>query len=501
MKKLLALLFVCAGLTAMAGTPNQAFKVKMSKAEMTQMKAQAQAQAQAQLMPKGNMMPLTLNNQLVAPSLAPQNLLLKQNNLMKRAPRRVAADQVFGDRLSFANLYDWNQEMVIGENGDTTYTMNLFESDPFMAGESMRIYEDSYSDGTTTYTDTLLSSLYYFEDIPIHLDLDNNKAYLGDAEGYNVTSEVVSIDTVSSGGGWFQQTNYVYHVYMIWLVAGDVFTEDVAEHLIEGQISEDGSLIYFPGNMVFYFAQYKRTLNSNGQWTGSWTQEDGPWLTRFIGDVMLAAPNGTHEYTDDEGTTETNGVLMYQNETADTVVVWNLYDLGMPGNFMTLKSDYTMEFPAQYVYDFYDSATNQAGDSIGGDFYNIYYLVNETDTIVELGNKGVFNESQITWENCLLLNDNTALALFVNNKLTFTDGTLFRVPEPVEVYLRGDVDNDGKISINDVTTLINALLTGDFDDSEHFNSVNADCDLSGDYKIGDVTALINYLLSGEWENQ
>lgn len=497
MKKLLALLFVCAGLTAMAGTPNQAFKVKMNKAEMAQMKAQAKTQ----MMPKRNVTPLSLNTQSVAPSLAPQSVMLKQQNLMKRAPRRVTADQMFGDRLSFANLYDWSQEMVIEENGDTTYKMNLTKGDPFLTGESMRIYEDSYSDGSTTYTDTLLSSLYYFEDIPIHLDLANNKAYLGDAEGYNVTSELVSIDTVTSGGGWFQQTNYVYHVYMIWLVAGDVFTEDVAEHLIEGQISEDGSIVYFPGNMVYYFAQYKRTLNSNGQWTGSWTQEDGPWLTRFFGDVMMATPNGTHEYTDDEGTTESNGVLMYQNETADTVVVWNLYDLGMPGNVMTLKSDYTMEFPAQYIYDFYDEYTNQAGDSIGGDFFNMYYAVNGNDTIVEMGNKGVFNESQITWENCVLFNGNVLLANFVNNKLTFTDGSTFAVPAPVDEYLRGDVDNDGKISISDVTALINALLSGNFDDSENFSSDNADCDLSGDYKIGDVTALINYLLSGTWEDQ
>ena len=59
----------------------------------------------------------------------------------------------------------------------------------------------------------------------------------------------------------------------------------------------------------------------------------------------------------------------------------------------------------------------------------------------------------------------------------------------------GDCDGDGKITIGDVTTLIDYLLS----DSAPISSVEAaDCDVDGKITIGDVTTLIDYLLSGEW---
>ncbi len=62
--------------------------------------------------------------------------------------------------------------------------------------------------------------------------------------------------------------------------------------------------------------------------------------------------------------------------------------------------------------------------------------------------------------------------------------------------VRGDVDGNGKVNINDVTALINYLLgqapAGVDQDA-------ADCDLDGGVNIGDVTKLINFLLLGHWE--
>ena len=54
----------------------------------------------------------------------------------------------------------------------------------------------------------------------------------------------------------------------------------------------------------------------------------------------------------------------------------------------------------------------------------------------------------------------------------------------------GDVDNDGKLSIKDVTSLIDDLLEG------NDSSVYADVDGDGNVSIKDVTALIDQLLSG-----
>ena len=54
----------------------------------------------------------------------------------------------------------------------------------------------------------------------------------------------------------------------------------------------------------------------------------------------------------------------------------------------------------------------------------------------------------------------------------------------------GDVNGDLEININDVTALINILLSGET------ALQTADCDQDGSINIGDVTALIDYLLSG-----
>ncbi len=58
--------------------------------------------------------------------------------------------------------------------------------------------------------------------------------------------------------------------------------------------------------------------------------------------------------------------------------------------------------------------------------------------------------------------------------------------------LRGDVNDDGHVSIADVSALIDYLLSGET------APVGADCNLSGNVSIADVSSLIDYLLSGQW---
>ena len=57
--------------------------------------------------------------------------------------------------------------------------------------------------------------------------------------------------------------------------------------------------------------------------------------------------------------------------------------------------------------------------------------------------------------------------------------------------LNGDVDGDGRISIDDITILIDYLVTGD---ASQINLDAADVDHDGVIKIDDVTALIDYML-------
>ena len=62
-------------------------------------------------------------------------------------------------------------------------------------------------------------------------------------------------------------------------------------------------------------------------------------------------------------------------------------------------------------------------------------------------------------------------------------------------FLRGDVNNNGQVDINDVTVLINFVLSGD---STGVNLEAANTDQQGGVDINDVTALIARVLTGSW---
>ena len=64
-----------------------------------------------------------------------------------------------------------------------------------------------------------------------------------------------------------------------------------------------------------------------------------------------------------------------------------------------------------------------------------------------------------------------------------------------QAALRGDVDDSGTVGMDDVTALINYLLTND---SKDVNLANADCDGNPGVGMDDLTELINYLLTNEW---
>ena len=88
----------------------------------------------------------------------------------------------------------------------------------------------------------------------------------------------------------------------------------------------------------------------------------------------------------------------------------------------------------------------------------------------------------------------TFLKQWLTERIAWMDEQLGFDPNAHE---RGDVNGDGRVNIDDVTTLINYLLS--------MNSTgvvldDADCDMDGSINIKDVTTLINYLLTGIWSD-
>ena len=66
------------------------------------------------------------------------------------------------------------------------------------------------------------------------------------------------------------------------------------------------------------------------------------------------------------------------------------------------------------------------------------------------------------------------------------------ISEPVIEVIPGDVNNDGFVTIADVTDLIDYILTSEL---EEFNPTNADVDNDGEISIGDLTSIIDMVLS------
>ena len=85
----------------------------------------------------------------------------------------------------------------------------------------------------------------------------------------------------------------------------------------------------------------------------------------------------------------------------------------------------------------------------------------------------------------------------VDGKLMINVCDFENYEEPQPQGLRGDVNDDTFVTIDDVTALINYLLT---DDATGLNLDNANCNLDQTISIDDVTALINYLLTDAWAN-
>ena len=81
---------------------------------------------------------------------------------------------------------------------------------------------------------------------------------------------------------------------------------------------------------------------------------------------------------------------------------------------------------------------------------------------------------------------------WLSDRIAWMDGKLGFDPT---AFIRGDVDADGRVDMDDLTELINYLLTGD---ANGIDLNAADADENGHVGMDDLTELINYLLSNTW---
>lgn len=136
------------------------------------------------------------------------------------------------------------------------------------------------------------------------------------------------------------------------------------------------------------------------------------------------------------------------------------------------------------------------GDLGGWSYVNLYRFGPECDGVgpFDLTEERLGQEITLGWglDNCTDVHVLTEGDYEITVSLEQNYVVIGKLAEPEHGFDPGDVNHDGKLSIADVTLLINYLLTDD-----PSNVCLICCDVNGDNKIaiGDVTALINLLLT------
>ena len=136
-------------------------------------------------------------------------------------------------------------------------------------------------------------------------------------------------------------------------------------------------------------------------------------------------------------------------------------------------------------------------------------------TLVEIRPSAFSSITGITKVTCLATTPPNSGEYFTND--VYQNATLYVPMNSVELYraaagwcnfqnivgidtgdepgMKGDVNGDKKVDIDDVTALINCVLTGD---DSGIIAENADVFENGAIDIDDVTTLINFVLTGVW---
>lgn len=372
------------------------------------------------------------------------------------------AAQVLGARICVAHEFHWDES--------ATGIITVTEGDPFYCGGWTSTVVAGEGSGQVTVEGGLNP---YLLSQPMTVNESTGRVTLevGDEPFATVTTSSTSV-----AAGVTTQVDSVRSYYVVneaWWVDGAELAD------VTGEILADGSIHIAEGYAYYIETTITTTITGPDGKVRTRTDEKVD-LSPIYRDTWLLVANGKHEFVN-----ESDGVLntvdVNIRQSGDTVWVTNLYGYGAPEVYMVLSEDGTMTYPSQMLRDI----PAEMSPNGNGLWMNMG------------GNSGTVTAEAITWGLTTPGDNVQTWAGWLDNRLYYTDGSTFVIPG-TDVGLRGDVNNDGSVSIADVTALINALLSGANEPTSTFSPTNADCNQDGGMSISDVTALINYLLSGAW---
>ena len=197
-----------------------------------------------------------------------------------------------------------------------------------------------------------------------------------------------------------------------------------------------------------------------------------------------------------------NRKLDYFNRTP---INWNSVDSKMQN---TVKALTALKHSCDALIDNADRAGEVQFMTTGNNNVVAYQRSHNAQKCLVVLNLGTSSVTTNIWglepgEWKLAIDVNNISAGLTATPVNFSSTQSFTVPangymvyikgEPAIQYLIGDVNNDGELSIGDVTALVNVILShGGDSDTRKRADVNSD----GEVTIADVTALINIILKG-----
>lgn len=387
---------------------------------------------------------------------------------VSRAPlKAVSESQMSGSRICFIHQYGWEES--------PTGAVQVEQYDPFSIGGWTTMLAEGSEQGYLVLQGGMTT---YEVDQPIKVDYEAGTVTLEATNEPFATVDLGSETTSSAGATVTVET--IQHFYLVneaWIMNEG----DLAD--VVGRILDDGSMVIEDG--FGYYIEEVKTTTITSKGTTRVMSDTTRSVSLIYRDTRLVKPNGKHEFVNESnGETRSCDVYMYQSN--DTVYVMNLYGYGYGENYMVVTEEGTMSYPQQPLRDIVDA------DYPGGD--GMWYNNSVVDGQTVAGNEGEVTPEAITWGLTRPGDKDGLWYGWDNNRLYFTDGQSFVLPVTT---LRGDVNSSGTVEIADVTSLIDALLSGD---QSLINIKNSDVSLDGEITIGDVTLLIDFLLSGVWPN-
>ncbi len=310
------------------------------------------------------------------------------------------------------------------------------------------------------------------------IDPANNTKFIG--------SQKVTITCETEGATIYYTTDSVYQVYEAPFTITETSTVKAYAEL-NGAQSSTVTAKYYKLAEVSTLAE-ANALNNNSDFI-------------FYGNAVVTYRNGSYTYVKDEtgyglifgnqvDAAITEGMTLSEDWTANFYLFSGMPEYRYPSN-VTASTNALVEInPIEYTVEQIDSTKMHQRVMLKG-----VTLTKEGDNLY-LNGLQLYNQFGIelpadvegnTYNLEAMVSYHKALQLY---PIAITEAA-------APAGLRGDINDDQAVTIDDVTAMIDYLLSGN---ATGLNLSNGDCDLNGEIAIDDVTTLIDYLLSGNWAN-